>query len=192
MAKTNTERGVLKQALEAVGLRLREQRNTYTVDVDPGKDAIAVRARLQKIGIDATSLAKRLNAGESVLITTSITALPLPLSPDVWSSVVFERSVPEKTLFATIVRDRRASLLYYGLHHRARHSQPRASHDAAGCRQGRTRGCTVHRADRLPARRNTGCPRLRPTGWRRQVVGRIDDRHVPSSHIRRVASKQGR
>ena len=115
MAKTNTERGVLKQALEAVGLRLREQRNTYTVNTDPGKDAIAVRARLQKIGIDATSLAKRLNAGESVLITTSITALPLPLSPDVWSSVVFERSVPEKTLFATIVRDRRASLLYYGL-----------------------------------------------------------------------------
>ena len=115
MAKTNTERGVLKQALEAVGLRLREQRKTYTVDVDPGKDAIAVRARLQKIGIDATSLLKRLNAGESVLMTTSVTALPLPLSPDVWSSVVFERNVPEKTLFATIVRDRRASLLYYGL-----------------------------------------------------------------------------
>ena len=115
MAKTNTERGVLKQALSAVGLKLREQRQTYSVEVDSSKDAAAVRARLQPVGVDAAAVAKRLNAGESVAIVPGVTALPLPLTPDIWSSVVFERTVPEKTLFATIIRDRRASLLYYGL-----------------------------------------------------------------------------
>src|SRR4030095_3531230 len=67
------------------------------------------------VGVDAAAVAKRLNAGESVAIVPGVTALPLPLTPDIWSSVVFERTVPEQTLFATIIRDRRASLLYYGL-----------------------------------------------------------------------------
>ena len=115
MAKTNTERTVLKNALTAVGLKLREQRKTFTVELDSSKDAATLRARLQKIGIDAASLPKRFNAGESIVIAPSVTALPLPLTPDIWSSVVFERTVPEKMLFGTIIRDRRASLLYYGL-----------------------------------------------------------------------------
>jgi hypothetical protein len=115
MAKTNTERTVLKNALSAVGLKLREQRKTFTVELDSSKDAATLRARLQKIGIDAASLPKRFNAGESIVIAPSVTALPLPLTPEIWSSVVFERTVPEKMLFGTIIRDRRASLLYYGL-----------------------------------------------------------------------------
>ena len=115
MAKTNTERSVLKAALGAVGLKLREQRKTFTVEVDSSKDAVTLRARLQKIGIETASLPKRFNAGESIAIAPSVTALPLPLTADIWSSVVFERSVPDKMLFGTIIRDRRASLLYYGL-----------------------------------------------------------------------------
>jgi hypothetical protein len=114
MARTNTDRTVLKEALSAVGLRLREQRGMF-VQVDSGKAAVALRARLQKIGIDATAVATRLSAGEAVRIAPSVTALPLPLAQDVWNSVVFERDVPEKMLFTAIVRDRRASLLYYGL-----------------------------------------------------------------------------
>lgn len=115
MAKTNTERTVLKNALSAVGLKLREQRKTFTVELDSSKDAATLRARLQKIGIDSASLPKRFNAGESIVITPSVTALPLPLTPEIWSSVVFERTVPDKMLFGAIIRDRRASLLYYGL-----------------------------------------------------------------------------
>jgi len=115
MTKTNTERTVLKNALSAMGLKLREQRKTFTVELDSSKDAATLRARLQKIGIDAASLPKRFNAGESIVIAPSVTALPLPLTPEIWSSVVFERTVPEKMLFGAIIRDRRASLLYYGL-----------------------------------------------------------------------------
>jgi hypothetical protein len=125
MAKTNTERTVLKGALSAVGLKLREQRKparrslgevgTFTVELDSSKDAATLRARLQKIGIDAASLPKRFNAGESIVIAPSVTTLPLPLTAEIWSSMVFERSVADKMLFGTIIRDRRASLLYYGL-----------------------------------------------------------------------------
>ena len=115
MTKTNTERSVLKAALSAVGLKLREQRKTFTVELDSSKDATTLRARLQKIGIDTASLPKRFNSGESIVIAPSITALPLPLTAEIWSSIVFERTVSDKMLFGTIIRDRRASLLYYGL-----------------------------------------------------------------------------
>ena len=115
MAKTNTERTVLKNALSAIGLKLREQKKAYTVELDTSKDAVALRARLQTMGIETASLPKRFNSGESILIAPSITALPLPLTAETWSSIVFERTVPDTMLFGTIIRDRRASLLYYGL-----------------------------------------------------------------------------
>lgn len=41
--------------------------------------------------------------------------LPLPLSPQVWSDVVFGRAVPSDRLFAEILNDPRARLLYHGL-----------------------------------------------------------------------------
>jgi hypothetical protein len=115
MAKTNTDRSVLKDALKVVGLKLREQRKAYSVDADTSKDAIALRERLRKAGIETASLPKRFNSGESIVIVPSLTALPLPLAPETWSSVVLERSVSSKTLFGAIIRDRRASLLYCGL-----------------------------------------------------------------------------
>jgi len=89
MTKTNTERTVLKNALSAVGLKLREQKKTFTVELDSSKDAATLRARLQKIGIDTASLPKRFNAGESIVVTPSVTTLPLPLTPDIWSSGIF-------------------------------------------------------------------------------------------------------
>ena len=115
MAKTNTERTVLKNALSAIGLKLREQNTAYTVELDSSKDAVTLRARLQTMGIETASLPKRFNSGESIVIAPSITPLPLPLTAEMWSSVVFERTVPDTMLFGTIIRDRRAALLYYGL-----------------------------------------------------------------------------
>src|SRR5262245_58215758 len=115
MAKTNTERTVLRNALTALGLKLREQRKTYIVELDSSKEAITLRARLQTMGIETASLPKRFTSGESIVITPAVTGLPLPLTTEIWSSIVFERTVPEKMLFGTIIRDRRASRLYYGL-----------------------------------------------------------------------------
>ena len=115
MAKTNTEQSVLKDALKVVGLRLREQRKVYSVEADTAKDAISLRERLKKAGIDTASLPKRFNAGETIVISPSLTTVPLPLAPETWGSVVFERNVSSRMLFGAIIRDRRAALLYCGL-----------------------------------------------------------------------------
>jgi hypothetical protein len=56
-----------------------------------------------------------LNSGETVVPSPAFTTLPSPLPHEVWESAIFERSIPSRSLFSAIVRDRRASLLFYGL-----------------------------------------------------------------------------
>jgi hypothetical protein len=108
------ERTALRESLRAAGLRLREQRGGYVIELEPGRDAAALRERLHKAGIDAEDAAARLAAGEALVLAPPVTPVPMLLSLDVWNSLLGER-VTSDGLFATIVRDRRASLLYYGL-----------------------------------------------------------------------------
>jgi hypothetical protein len=115
MAKTNTERRALENVLEAMGLRLREQRRTYSVTSPTGRLDTELRARLRTLEIDATAIQNALNAGETVRIAPGVVDLPLPLPVAVWTEVVFGRPVPPQTLFGAIVRNREASLLYHGV-----------------------------------------------------------------------------
>ena len=53
---------------------------------------------------------KRVPAGGSETIT-----LPLPMSPETWQRVIFQRQIPPPQLFSAILNDRSARLLFHGL-----------------------------------------------------------------------------
>lgn len=115
MAKNSTERDVLKDALESMGFRLRERRGTYSVEANQDGDAVRLRKRLDDAGINTGAIEKTLNSGETFVLSPAVTMLPSPLAHDVWDSAIFEREIPPRSLFSAIIRDRRASLLFYGL-----------------------------------------------------------------------------
>jgi hypothetical protein len=115
MAKNSSERDVLRDSLQTMGLDLRERRGSYSVELKRDGDAVKLRKRLDVAGIDTTALEKALNAGETVRPLPMIVELPSPLPHDVWESTIFERKIPPRSLFSAIVRDRHASLLFYGL-----------------------------------------------------------------------------
>jgi hypothetical protein len=114
MSRTATERDALQDTLEAAGLRLREQRRVFRVEARTGGSDVELRARLTKAGIDTAAILKRLNAGETVHIAPAVVELPLPLPIETWTSI-FEQPVPPPVLFSAIIRNREASLLYYGV-----------------------------------------------------------------------------
>jgi hypothetical protein len=115
MAKNASERDVLRDTLAAMGLRLRERRGAYTVEPNQDGDAVKLRKRLETAGIDTASIEKALNGGETIVPSPAVTVLPSPLPHEVWESAIFERKIAARSLFSAIVRDRRASLLFYGL-----------------------------------------------------------------------------
>ena len=98
-----------------MGLRLRERRGIYTVEPNQDGDAVKLRTRLAAAGIDTGAIEKALNNGEAVVPSPAVTMVPSPLPHDVWESTIFERKIAPRSLFSAIVRDRRASLLFYGL-----------------------------------------------------------------------------
>jgi hypothetical protein len=115
MAKNQSERDVLRDALESMGLRLRERRGTYSVELNQDGDAVRLRKRLDAAGIDTGTIEKTLNGGETVVPSPAVTILPSPLPHDAWEAAIFERPIPPRSLFSAIMRDRRAALLFYGL-----------------------------------------------------------------------------
>ena len=115
MAKNSSERDVLKDALESMGLHLRERRGAYAVELNQDGAAVKLRKRLDAAGIDTGAITKTLNSGEMVVPSPAFTILPSPLAHDVWETAIFERPIPPRSLFSAIMRDRRAALLFYGL-----------------------------------------------------------------------------
>ena len=115
MAKTNTERDGLKDLFDVVGVRLRERKKVYSAELEKDKEAVELRRRLETVGLDIDAAVKRLNAGEAITLTPLVVSMPSPLPLEVWSKVIFERPVPARSVFGSIVRDRNAALLLYGL-----------------------------------------------------------------------------
>src|SRR5262245_12263756 len=115
MAKSSSERDVLKDSLQSMGFELRERRGSYSVETKRDADSARLRKRMDAAGIDTAAIEKALNGGETVRPLPAIAMLPSPLPHEVWESVIFERRVPARSLFSAIVRDRQASLLFYGL-----------------------------------------------------------------------------
>ncbi len=113
-AKTRQSRDRLRDAVEALGARLRERRGQYAVELDDGRRQRDVQAALKVLGLDVADVAARLTKGESVTLEVPSVGLPLALSPSTWTKVVFEREVPARALFAELVRDPNALLLWHG------------------------------------------------------------------------------
>lgn len=115
MASGSETRKRLQAALDAAGLRLRENNQRYTVEAPTSERETALRARLKTVGVDIESIRARLMMGEPFTFTVPTLELPLPLSPRAWTARILERSVPPSELFAAILSDSRARLLYHGL-----------------------------------------------------------------------------
>jgi hypothetical protein len=105
----------LEQALEAMGLELKESKRQYRIETDNGDSKVALRARLAQVGVNVEAIKQALMRGDPLIVEAPSIALPLPLSPQTWSSVVFEREVPRRRLFVEILNDPAARLLYHGL-----------------------------------------------------------------------------
>lgn len=115
MASDNKSRRKLEDVLESAGLELKNSRRVYRVEMRSGDTALLRRRRLAQVGIDAADLQSALNAGNAMSVQIPSTHLPLPLSPQLWSKVVFERPVSVRLLFTEILSDPSARLLFHGL-----------------------------------------------------------------------------
>jgi hypothetical protein len=115
LAGSHATRDPLKMALDAAGLRLDQEDDRYVAALRDDSESAARRERLSIAGIDAAAMMQRLNAGAAVQISIGRAEVPLPLASKTWTGVVFERPIPPGALFSAIIKDRNASLLYYGL-----------------------------------------------------------------------------
>jgi hypothetical protein len=115
MATATGDRQRLKEFLELVGLKLTGQNRSLRVEQGDDKQAAERVTLLNDLGIDLTTLAARLNAGQAVRIDVTTETVPAPLAAKVWGDAVFQRPVSPSTLFAAIMSDRRAALLAHGL-----------------------------------------------------------------------------
>jgi hypothetical protein len=78
--------------------------------------ALLFRKSIPAAETEVERLAKAIDARlQSAASLPSPDTVPLPLSPDVWITVVFKKTVTRDGLLRAILHDRRASLLYYGL-----------------------------------------------------------------------------
>ena len=113
-AKTRQSRDRLRYAVEAMGARLRERRGQYAVELDAGRREREVQAALKVLGLDVAEAAARLTKGETVTLEVPAVGLPLALAPSTWTTAVFEREVPARALFAELLRNPNALLLWHG------------------------------------------------------------------------------
>jgi hypothetical protein len=112
--RTRQSRDRLREAVEAIGARLRERRGQYSIELGDGRRERDLQSALRTLGLDVADLAARLNKGETVTIDVAADRVPLALSLTTWSQVVFDRDVPARALFAELLRDPNALLLWHG------------------------------------------------------------------------------
>jgi hypothetical protein len=112
--KTRPSRDRLREAIEAIGGRLRQRRGQYSVELADGRRERDVQAALRTLGLDVAGLAARLNQGETVALEVPAARLPLAFTTATWTQVVFERDIPARGLFAELLRDPNALLLWHG------------------------------------------------------------------------------
>jgi len=114
-AADRKSRRSLEQALEAMGLELKESKRQYRIESDGSESKVALRARLAQVGVNVEAVRQSMLRGEPLVVEAPRITAPLPLSPQTWSTVVFEREVPRQRLFIEILNDPSARLLYHGL-----------------------------------------------------------------------------
>ena len=109
------DRDALRDTLQALGLRLREQRRMFTVEAAAEPAAADMRALFSRAGIDCADIQSRLNAGETVHIRPARIELPLPLPSERWLADVIDNRATPAEMYRAILRSREASLLFYGV-----------------------------------------------------------------------------
>jgi hypothetical protein len=113
-AQSTDARRRIIDVVEAAGLRVRDVERRLVVEEDRGQAAGRLRARLARLGVDTEALRRRLSAGEPPALDVPSVNVPLPLSPQTWSRI-FGREAPATSLFASILVEPSARLLYHGL-----------------------------------------------------------------------------
>ncbi len=113
--KNRKLRSRMSDALEAIGVKLRERRKQYTVSLDDSRRARDVHAALQAMGLDVSDVVARLNKGQAVTVEVPADELPLAPSLATWRQVVFEHDLAPRALFAEILRTPNALLLWQGV-----------------------------------------------------------------------------
>lgn len=87
-------------------------------EVRAARGGAAARRRqlLLDSGFPVDEWMRALNRGERLRVSLPVDRVPAFLPPAVWERAVFQRAIPSEGLAAAIAGDRRAALLYYGLH----------------------------------------------------------------------------
>jgi hypothetical protein len=111
------KRRQVRAFLRGLGIEVvkKKQGNGFEAVVDRGPTATEARREVSGLNIDVEALAAELNSGASLTFTQPSFSVPLPLAPNVWTQEIFKRSIEPEWLFAAILADKRASLLYHGL-----------------------------------------------------------------------------
>ena len=105
------DREVVDRLADLMGLRLREQKNVYSLTVEASESAAERAEWMTANGIDLQQLIKDASPDAAVPLTLQDTDLPLPL-PEFWQKEIFD---PKHLPILDITGDRQSSLLYIGL-----------------------------------------------------------------------------
>lgn len=105
----------LEQWARVVGLDLKGGRKAPRLELSRKREAVALHQALSGAGVDMGALVRALNAGKRLPLLLPFDTVPLPLAPDVWTRLIFERQVTTDGLAAAILTSRRAALLYTAL-----------------------------------------------------------------------------
>ncbi len=115
MADQKDNRNRLKAFLDLIGLKLLDKNKKFSVAPTDSKQAGERLRVLAELGVNLEQLATKLNAGEAVRVDLPTETIPIPLTAELWSRVIFRRQVALPALFSSIIGDRRAALLCHGL-----------------------------------------------------------------------------
>jgi hypothetical protein len=105
----------IEAVAEAIGCSLERDGSVYRLQAEQGDRQKRRRADLASAGLDVDALVAAANAGAPIAITLETGTVPLPLSPETWTSVL---RVPEKltgSLLTGLLGDRGGAFVYHGL-----------------------------------------------------------------------------
>ena len=107
------ERNRLEEFLDLIGLRLRQKDRLFMVERRTDSRATERAQLLQRIGVDLTDVAARLNRNGVIRLEIPSDTVPIPLTRSVWETAIFRRKTPN--IVSAILADRQAALLCHGL-----------------------------------------------------------------------------
>ncbi|HKV99367.1 MAG TPA: hypothetical protein VJN96_06070 [Vicinamibacterales bacterium] len=105
------DRELVDHMADLMGLRLRERRNVYALEIEASESSAERAEWMLANGIDLQQIIKTASPDAPVPLALQNTDLPLPL-PEFWQKEIFD---PKHLPLLDITNDRNSSLLYVGL-----------------------------------------------------------------------------